>query len=477
MEALKYLKDSVFSVVPFYIVLFILMLISGGFAFIDYVFLTLSSFIMLCGMFFLFPGIKASLDDALPIITTSLLKKRSVFTTLFVIFIFAFSSVLAEPNVRVFAQQFNSFTGSSVLFFTVVVSLAAALFLLLSAARCVFKFSVKITILILYLLLFISFAFLDDFNLGAVMDSGGAATGLITVPFITSVGTSFVRALNSSSENDSYGHLAVSSTGVLLFVALYLILFSASGSGGAAASDVSYFKTFFKSLITSFVGLLPFALVYFVLQFKLLSSSRYIYRTRIFGFVFMSLGVVLIFSSTSLFVPLVTRIATGISDMGFTAVISVGVILGVITSFAEPSVSVFALSIENATSGRIKKLLITFSVAIGLALTMAVFIIRLYHPFSLKLFFLIMYALLLLLMFFTHPMFVGIAFDSGSVGAGVMSGVVLLPYILGVGANLPYSSDGFGVIGGIVSFPILITEILGIIYKVKINKSEKRRTE
>ena len=70
-------------------------------------------------------------------------------------------------------------------------------------------------------------------------------------------------------------------------------------------------------------------------------------------------------------------------------------------------------------------------------------------------------------------MFIGIAFDAGAVGAGVMSGVVLLPYILQIGENLPNSSTGFGIIGGVVSFPILITEILGIIYRIKINKSQK----
>ena len=74
MEALKYLKDSVLSVVPFFIVLLVLMLISGGFVFMDYAVLTISSLIMLVGMFLLFSSIKASLEDALSLLVSALLK-------------------------------------------------------------------------------------------------------------------------------------------------------------------------------------------------------------------------------------------------------------------------------------------------------------------------------------------------------------------------------------------------------------------
>ena len=471
MEALKYLKDSVLSVVPFFIVLLVLMLISGGFVFMDYVVLTISSLIMLVGMFLLFSSIKASLEDALSLLVPALLK-HSVFVILVVIFVFMFFSFLVEPNVVVFAKQFSSFASSSVLFFVVVVSLSASVFLLLSILRCVVKIPAKTAFLILYLLFFISFIFLDDMNLGAVTDSAGAATGLITVPFITSISSAIVRNINSS-ENDSYGHLAFSSLGVLLFVALYLMLFPSSPGVGTSSSNTGVFLSLLKSVLSSFLSLIPFAVVYFILQFTLLSSSRYVYRTRIFGFVFMSLGIILIFSSSSLFVSLVSRIADGVFKMGFVATLIIGTILGLITAFAEPSCSVFAINIENVTSGRINRVLIRIAIALGLSLTMAVFIIRLYYPFSLKVFFLFMYALILTLMFFTHPMFIGIAFDAGAVGAGVMSGVVLLPYILQIGENLPNSSTGFGIIGGVVSFPILITEILGIIYRIKINKSQK----
>lgn len=469
---MKYLKDSIFAVVPFYIVLFILMLISGTFVLTDYITLTISSLFMLLGMFLLFPGSKATLDDALPSLTDALLKKHSVWSTLLIIFVFTFSSVLSEPNVRVFTEQFVSSNGGSIFLFTLVVSLAAALFLLLSILRCVVKVSLRLSLVIVYLLFFITFIFLDDVNLGAVLDSAGAATGLITVPFITSISAAFVRSLDSSTDSDAYGHLAISSTGVLLLVALYLILFPSNGGSISDEATLSIFKTFINSSLTSLLGIVPFALVYFILWFSLLSSSSYVKRTRVFGFVFMALGVILIFSASSLFVPLVTRLGEGIFKMGMGATVTVGIILGIITALAEPSVSLFADGIENTTSGRIKKNLIVVSIALGLAFTMAVFIIRLYYPFSLKIFFLAMYIVLLILMFFTHPMFIGIAFDSGAVGAGVMSGVILLPYVLSISSLLPNASSGFGLIGGIVAFPILITEILGIIYKVKVRKAE-----
>ena len=110
------------------------------------------------------------------------------------------------------------------------------------------------------------------------------------------------------------------------------------------------------------------------------------------------------------------------------------------------------------------------AIGLGLALTMGVFITKMYVQFSTRWFFLAMYALILILMFFTDKLFVGIAFDAGSAGAGVMSGVVLLPFVLTI-ANLSpnaTSLSGFGVVGGVVTFPILICEVLGIIYSYKV---------
>lgn len=477
MELFKYLKSSLSSVVPFFIVLLMSYFLLLPPKVSEVVSLFVATFIMIVGMTMFFPGIKASIEDGLPPLTDNLVDNHSKTFIFAFMFLFCFVATLSEPNVIVFASQFAAMVkGSSAVFLTLVVAFSCSLFFILSILRLLLHISMKWVFLIFYILFFAIVLFMDDAKMSIALDSGGAATGLITVPFISMFGLTFASHLEKSKEEDRFGFSGISCLGVLLFVVGYLFLTPISSSGVNEDIVQSVFMQYMNHFLIIIVAFLPFALVYFITQFVLLKYKGYMLRSKIFGFIFMFLGVMLIATSATVtYIPFVEKIALSLANVGEWAVLFLGCIFGFLSAFLEPSVVVLAKNIEKELNGRVSYILIVVAIGIALAFTMLCFLLKVYHPFDIKVFFISVYALILILMFFTDPLFVGIAFDAGAAGAGVMSGVILLPYVLAVSSKLSTSSlSGFGVIGGVVAFPILITEVLGIIYKLKIGKGKSK---
>ena len=81
----------------------------------------------------------------------------------------------------------------------------------------------------------------------------------------------------------------------------------------------------------------------------------------------------------------------------------------------------------------------------------------------------------LLLMIKTPGLFSAIGFDSGGVATGPMSSAFLLPLAMGAasGSTASSLSASFGMIAMIAMMPILLIEILGIIYQTRVNKAER----
>ena len=80
----------------------------------------------------------------------------------------------------------------------------------------------------------------------------------------------------------------------------------------------------------------------------------------------------------------------------------------------------------------------------------------------------------MLLMIKTPGLFSAIAFDSGGVATGPMSSAFLLPLAIGAasGSSASALSASFGMIAMIAMMPILLTEILGIIYQGRARRAE-----
>ena len=77
-----------------------------------------------------------------------------------------------------------------------------------------------------------------------------------------------------------------------------------------------------------------------------------------------------------------------------------------------------------------------------------------------------------------RPIFTSIAFDSGGVASGPMTATFLLPFAMGaceaVGGNI--LTDAFGIVAMVAMTPLIIIQLIGLLYKVNAGKPKPSHT-
>ena len=81
------------------------------------------------------------------------------------------------------------------------------------------------------------------------------------------------------------------------------------------------------------------------------------------------------------------------------------------------------------------------------------------------------YAVALILMLFSSSSFTAIGFDSGGVASGPITAAFILPLMLG----LADGAEGFGVIALVGLMPIIVLQVLGIVYQVQLKSIARKR--
>lgn len=155
-------------------------------------------------------------------------------------------------------------------------------------------------------------------------------------------------------------------------------------------------------------------------------------------------------------------------------IIGVGFILGMVTILAEPAVYVLTHQIEEVTSGYVRRNIVMVTLAIGVALAVAMSMIRIIIPqVQLWHYLLPGYLISIILSHYAPKLFVGIAFDSGGVASGPMTATFILAFAQGAAQAIPHADvmvDGFGLIALVATMPIVALLILGIVFKVNSKK-------
>ena len=85
--------------------------------------------------------------------------------------------------------------------------------------RIRYKISLSMLLIVCYLVLILVFMFVPKEFLAVAFDSGGVATGPMTVPFIMAMGVGLASMRSDkNAENDGFGLVALSSVGPILAV-------------------------------------------------------------------------------------------------------------------------------------------------------------------------------------------------------------------------------------------------------------------
>ncbi len=241
--------------------------------------------------------------------------------------------------------------------------------------------------------------------------------------------------------------------------------------------DFFEFHILLEILVEVAIALVPLLFIFLIYQifFFKLPKSEVLNISK--GILMTFIGLVLFLYGVQIgFMPAGTLIGEALASLSYNWIlIPIGLVLGFVVTIAEPAVRVLGVEVEKASSGFIKEKTILFTLAIGVALSIALSMIRTIYGIPLAYFLIPGYAVVLLLSFFTDSTFTAIAFDSGGVATGPMTVTFILAISVGA-ANIIEGRnpiiDGFGLIALVALAPILSVTILGLLYKLR-EKSNK----
>jgi hypothetical protein len=397
---------------------------------------------------------------------------------------------MAEPDLQVLARQVPSIRPELVLIFTV--GIGVGLFLVLAIIRILLRIRLSILLIIFYIITFVIAFFAPDKFIPVAFDSGGVTTGPITVPFILAmgVGVASIRG-DKGSQEDSFGLVALCSIGPILAV-LFLGIFY-NPSGAQVESHIVHQPISSREVIGSFTNDFPKsledvlkalgAIVAFFVIFQLVTrryKKHQLVRIAV-GFVYTLIGLVVFLTGVTVgFIPAGQFIGETLAAGPFKWIlVPLGMLIGYYIVAAEPAVHVLIKQVEEISSGAIPQKIMRRGLAIGMAIALAITMIRILTGLSIMWILIPGYAFALILSFFVPRIFTGIAFDSGGVCSGPMTSTFLLPLAMGTceGVGRDLMIDAFGIIAVVALTPLIIIQLLGLIYGRKMKTTEKIKPE
>ncbi|MDD2220837.1 MAG: DUF1538 domain-containing protein [Clostridia bacterium] len=418
---------------------------------------------------------------------STIAKTNKIWIVAFAGIILGFFISVAEPDLHILAEQVGSVTSGLISKWGIVIIVSAGIAVMLSTGllKIVYNFPLYKLLTILYGIILVLAIFTTPEFLAISFDASGATTGALTVPFILAlaIGLSKLKKNSKSSEEDSFGLVAIASSGAIIAVMVMSILSKTGKITGNLAQEPAapsilypFLHEFPKVALEISLALLPIILIFIIFQKASFKLSIRTVRKILFGILFTFLGLVMFLVGVNAgFMDVASTVGYKIASLDNKAyVIIIGFILGVVTILAEPAVYVLTHQIEDVTSGYVGRRVVMITLAIGVGIAVALSIVRiLVAELQLWQYLLPGYIIAVAMMYFAPKLFVGIAFDAGGVASGPMTATFILAYAQGAAQATKGASvlvDGFGIIAMVAMTPLIALQLLGLIYKVKTKK-------
>lgn len=428
-------------------------------------------------------GAETSMTKMGAFVGTKLTASRKILVMLLIPFIMGILITASEPDLKILA----GYTPIDTVIFVIAVSLGVGLMLAVAVLQIIFSIKIKYILLAAYGIILILSFFVDPAFLPVAFDAGGVTTGALSVPFIISIGAGISAiAAQKSDEDNSFGLMAVCSTGPIIIV---MIMGLIMGIDSTSYSPTVLFTfensqqmglTFLHALPTYIAdvakGLLPIVIFFYIFQFVAGKLGKNELAKITIGALYTFIGIVLFLTGVNVgFMPVGSYIGHSLASGKLSwSVIPVGALLGYFITSAEPAVRVLEKQAEAATSGMLPPGLLSKTMAIGIATSSAIAMARSLYGIPLLPIVIVGYLVALSLSFFVPGIFTAIAFDAGGVASGAMTATFLLPMSVGVceaaGGNI--MTDAFGVIALVAMTPAITVQVVGLIYKIKLHHSK-----
>ncbi len=219
-------------------------------------------------------------------------------------------------------------------------------------------------------------------------------------------------------------------------------------------------------------ALVPLTIVFMLFQVFHLKLPKSQWIRIIYGLGLTYVGLVLFLQGVHIgFMPVGEFMGKALGALPYNWIlIPIGFLLGFVVTFAEPAVRILNDEVENVTGGYINSKVMLYTLSFGVALSVALAMLRIITGISLWYFVIPGYVFAFILVFFVSSTFVAIAFDSGGVATGPMTVTFILALAVGSASVIEGRNpllDGFGMISLVALTPILSILVLGYVYKRK----------
>lgn len=466
-------KESFASVLPIVVLTYILNLFLPMPFNLMLIFL-FSSLLLIIGTALFTFGVDLSMVIIGQKIGNKLVKSKKVWIVLLVSFIIGTAVTIAEPDLKVLADQLISIPN---LIMIMTISLGVGISLLLSSIRSLYGWSLNKMLFIGYIIVMILMYLVPSEFVPVAFDSGGITTGTISIPFIMTLGLGLTaNRTDKKAQESSFGLVALCSIGPIISMLLLGMVYPGNSSYELELKEtiviVDYLKQIIISMKDVLLSLSPILIVFII--FKLFTkeiTSKECHKI-IFGIIVIFIGLSLFFTATSLgFMDVGYFIGSSLTSNNKLLIIIFSAIVSCYISIAEPAVQVLNEQVENITEGNISKKTMNIAMALGVSLATVLSLIRILTNTSFIHYILIAQSISLLLIFFTPKVFTAIAFDAGGATGGTLTAAFLLPIAIGVcvATDTNILQGAFGLAAFVSLIPIIIIQIIGIIYKIRVN--------
>ena len=417
-------------------------------------------------------------------------RSRKVWVIVFVSFLLGVIITVSEPDLQVLANQVPSISNPVIIG---AVALGVGIFLVIAMLRILFGVSLSWLLMGFYLLIFLLALRVPQDFWAVAFDSGGVTTGPMTVPFIMAlgVGVSSIRS-DRHAGDDSFGLVALCSIGPILAVLILGLLYPAEGTytpviiPDTETSQDSLFlflEAFPHYIMEVAVALAPIIAFFFLFQIFVIKLSKRALLRICAGLAATYAGLVVFLTGVNVgFMPVGNYLGKMIGSTSYYWVlVPLAMLIGYFIVQAEPAVHVLNRQVEDITAGSIPGKAMQLSLSAGVAVSLALAMIRVITGISVMWFLIPGYALALGLTFAVPKIFTAIAFDSGGVASGPMTATFLLPFAMGaceaIGGIDRIVTDAFGVVAMVAMTPLITIQILGLVYMLRKRRDDEIREQ
>ncbi|GMR69791.1 DUF1538 domain-containing protein [Aerococcus viridans] len=447
---------------------------------------TIGSILLTLGLTIFLFGVDIGMTPIGNYLGNSIIRSSSHLIVLLLSFFIGFSITVAEPDLLILGQQISDATGGVLGSQTivVVVSIGVGVMVSLGVYRVMKDVALKWFFLAVYAVITLLSVFADSTFLAMSFDASGATTGALTTPFVLALSTSVsAKKGGKRAEDDSFGLVGAMSTGPILAVMIMSLVQSSTFQSNDEVYQYTegiinpFIANIGHTVQESVVSLIPILILFALVIYFYRRINKGELRRIGVGVVYVLIGLTFFLIGVNQgFMDMGRYLATELATKHESLLPWIGLVMGLVVVLAEPAVHVLGDQVEDVTGGHIPNKLLLFSLSIGVGLAVMMSMLRIMVPgVELWHFLLPGFGLSIFLSFYVPNLFTGIAFDAGGVASGPMTATFILAFAQGVATTLPQADvlvDGFGIIAMVAMTPVLMVQVLGLIYKLRVKDNK-----